>query len=365
MKNFDFLTIAPIRVIENIDFFNIDFFKKYFFIFKEKPLLLIKEDVYEKFQDKIHNIFSKENIIEFFGECSRLEISRLKNIFLEKKATSIIGMGGGKAIDTAKAVANEINIPIITLPTSSSQGASSSSLSALYQENHIIDEARDIIFTKAPDFVFIDYNLLLDEPKKFLIFGMADSIAKYYEAYAYTNGKNDNIFIIFALKLAKYIKDTIFNVGEKALIDFENKNLSNDLKNIFKINLVLAPIVGGIGGEGCRVCISHAINNSFTQIEKIRKLNFMHGEQVAFGNLVQLYLDSRKEAKEELKELILLHKKLNLMTDFTYFSKEKLSKTETDIFINYIFSDVESLKNMPQKISKTQMLDAMKFFKMI
>ena len=361
MKNFDF----PTRVIENIDFFDKYTLEKYFFVFRKNPYILIKNDVYEKFSSKIHKIFKKENIIEFFGECSKIEIARLKKIFLEKKATSIIGMGGGKLLDTAKAIGNEMNIPIITLPTSSSQGASSSALSAIYNENHIIDECRDIIFTKAPDFVFIDYYLLLDEPQKFLIFGMTDSLAKYYEAYAFTSGKSENIFTQVALNLAKYIKKTIFKTSEKAVLDFKNHKLTDDLKNIFKINLVLAPMVGGIGGEGCRVCISHAVNNSLTQIERIRKLNFMHGEQVAFGNLLQLYLDPRDETKKELEELLSFHKKFNLMTDFTYFSNEKLSEHEKNIFINYIFSDVESLKNMPQKVSKNQMLDAMKFFKMI
>jgi glycerol dehydrogenase-like iron-containing ADH family enzyme len=364
MKNFDFLTISPLRVIENINFFNENFIKEYNFIFKNNPILIIKKDVYKKFYEKISKTFNENSIIEFNEECSKKEISRITKLLINKKATSIIGMGGGKVIDASKVCANEINIPIITLPTSAATGACSSALSAIYNENGIIDECRDIIFTKAPDLVCLDYSLLIEEPVEFLIFGMTDSLAKYYESFAFCEGKSSNILTQTALNLAKFIKDTIFEIGEKSIEDLKNNIISEDLKNIFKINLILAPMVGGIGGEGCRVCVSHAVNNSLTQIEKMRSKKFMHGEQVAFGNLIQLYLDKRNNTDFELQELLELHKKFNLMLDFKYF-KTKISNEDIEKFIKYIFSDVESLKNMPRKISKNEMLECLNFFKMI
>ncbi|MDR0675865.1 MAG: iron-containing alcohol dehydrogenase [Elusimicrobiota bacterium] len=365
MKNFDFLTIAPSRVIADINLFQRNLLEKYKFVFGNNPVLIVRDDVLSKFNDKITKVFNnKDSIIQCNEECSQKEISRIVEIIKTKNISSIVGMGGGKAIDIAKAVANFVNLAIITIPTSSATGACSSALSTIYTEDGNIDKDRDIIFTASPNFVFIDYDLILDEPRKFVIFGITDSLAKYYESFAFTNGKSNDIFTQTALNLAENIKKTIFQIHEKAISDFDNKILSDELKHIFKINLVLAPLIGGLGGEGCRVCISHAVNNSLTQIKKIRQKKFMHGEQVAFGNLLQLYLDKRVNAKQELKELLNLYKKLGLMKDFDYF-RVKLDQNDIDVFMNHIYSDSESLKNMPRAISKQELLECMKHFKML
>ena len=45
-----------------------------------------------------------ESLCLFNGECSRPEIERLLAITKEVKADVIIGIGGGKTLDTAKSI---------------------------------------------------------------------------------------------------------------------------------------------------------------------------------------------------------------------------------------------------------------------
>jgi glycerol dehydrogenase len=352
------LNISPVKILDGKKIFNKNLFISQEHIFGKNPILIAKKNVLDKFYSEISSLFERESIVEFFGECSLDEISRLKKIVEQKNATSVIGFGGGKAIDTAKIVGYDLKLPIITIPTSSATGASSSALSAVYTNDGASIGYN--VFDKSPDLVIMDYSLILNAPKQFLVFGIADSIAKYYESFAYTHGKSTNIFTQTALNLSKDIKDYLFNFSEKALLDFDNQELTDELKNIIKINIILAPMVGGLGGEGCRACVSHAVNNSFTQIESMRK--FLHGEIVGFGNLIQLFLDERAEAKEELAELLKFHNSIGLMQNFDYFDV-KLSDDEIKVFLDYLLSEKETLRNMPNKVSKEKIIDCLKKFK--
>ena len=51
----------------------------------------------------------------FHGECSRKEVLRLQELARKNKCQCTIGLGGGKAIDTAKCVAEGHNL--IVVPT--------------------------------------------------------------------------------------------------------------------------------------------------------------------------------------------------------------------------------------------------------
>lgn len=361
MQMFKDLNISSARIVDGEKIFTKGLFEKYKNVFGENPCLIVKKDVLDKFYSKIISVFLCEQILEFFGECNLDEIDRLKCQVNAKNFSSIVGIGGGKVLDTAKVVGYELDLPIITVPTSAATGAAASALSAVYTNEGA--SRGYVVFDKSADLVVMDYDLLLDCPKEYLIFGIADSLAKYYESFAYTNGKSINIFTQTALNLSKAIKDYLLEFSEKAIASFDKKDLTDELKNIFKINIVLAPMVGGLGGEGCRACVSHAVNNSFTQIPSMQK--FLHGEVVGFGNLIQLELDERKDSKSELVELLQFYKKIGLMQDFDYFKNfgVKLTETEKENFLKYILSEKETLRNMPRKISREELVECLEKFK--
>ena len=53
----------------------------------------------------------------FNGECSQAEIDRLAGVFRASGADFVVGVGGGKIFDTAKAVAAAVDVPVVIVPT--------------------------------------------------------------------------------------------------------------------------------------------------------------------------------------------------------------------------------------------------------
>ena len=93
----------------------------------------------------------------FQGECSQTQIDRLTAVAREQKSTAVVGIGGGKTMDTAKAVADNYNAAVIIVPTTASTDAPAMGLSVIYTAAGEHVGARH--YKKNPDLVLLDLNL--------------------------------------------------------------------------------------------------------------------------------------------------------------------------------------------------------------
>ena len=81
-------------------------------------------------------------VYEFGGECSLAEIERIKQSAKQNKSQVIVGAGGGKVLDAARAAAADLNLPIVNCPTVASSDSPCSALSVIYSDDGVVQGSR-------------------------------------------------------------------------------------------------------------------------------------------------------------------------------------------------------------------------------
>jgi glycerol dehydrogenase len=244
----------------------------------------------------------------FGGECSRQEVARLQEVARQNNCACTIGLGGGKAIDTAKCVA--AGAPLIICPTIAATDAPTSHSAVLYTPEGAFDDYA--YFSQNPSVVLVDTSIIAQAPVRFLVSGMGDALSTYFEArankmsYASVNaglpcgareGKAPPAQATkAAFALATLCYETLLSDGLKAKMACQAKVVNTALENIIETNILLS----GLGFESGGLAAAHAIHDGLTLLEGTHK--YFHGEKVAFGTLAQLCLENA--TLEELDEVI-------------------------------------------------------------
>src|SRR5262249_34942931 len=116
----------------------------------------------------------------FGGECSLAEIERVTSAARQHRAQVILGAGGGKGLDTARAAAADLDVPGGACPTVASSDAPCSALSVLYTEEGVFHQYR--FYRKNPELVLVDTQVIAQGPPRLLVAGMGDALATWFEA---------------------------------------------------------------------------------------------------------------------------------------------------------------------------------------
>ncbi|MCB6991949.1 glycerol dehydrogenase [bacterium 210820-DFI.6.37] len=222
----------------------------------------------------------------FGGISSKSEIARMREIIREKKIDVVVGVGGGSAIDTAKASAYYEGKKIVIVPTVCATDAPCTGLSVIYNDDGSVDSY--LFYPTNPDVVIVDSSIICKSPVRFLISGMGDALGTYFEARMCQKAKAPSLenggVSRSALALCSLCYDTLLEHGVKAKAAVELGLLTPDVDAIIEANTYLS----GVGADNGGLAAAHSIYNGFTALEE---LTSMHGEVVAFGTLVQLILE--------------------------------------------------------------------------
>jgi glycerol dehydrogenase len=215
-------------------------------------------------------------------DCSQSSLQRLRQAVANHGTDVILGVGGGKALDAAKLLADQCHCPIITIPTSAATCAAWTALSNLYTEAGAFQS--DVSLPRCPDLLILDYALIQTAPPRTLIAGIGDALAKWYEA-SISSGQSQDTLTIAAVQQARILRDILFQKSVAALAEPG----SEVWQQVVDATVLMAGVVGGLGGAQCRTVAAHAVHNGLTQLPCTR--SSLHGEKVAYGILVQLRLE--------------------------------------------------------------------------
>jgi glycerol dehydrogenase len=273
-----------------------------------KTLLIADKVALSVAEAQISSSFEKNGInlvIETFnGECCDKEIDRLVALVQSEGVNGIIALGGGKPIDTGKAVAHAAKLPIIVTPTIAATDAPCSALSVIYTEDGVFD--RYLVLPKNPDCVLVDTSIIAGAPVEFLVSGMGDALATFWEADTCRQSSKPNALTgatppsLSALALARLCYDTLLEYGFMAKLAVEKNIATPAVEAVVEANTLLS----GIGFESGGLAGAHAVHNGLTVLSDTHAK--FHGEKVAFGTLVQLVMEGRPaEIIEEVLEFCL------------------------------------------------------------
>ncbi|MDO9069761.1 MAG: glycerol dehydrogenase [Deltaproteobacteria bacterium] len=227
----------------------------------------------------------------FQGVSSQQEIMRLSGTATAHGADVIIALGGGAAIDAGKAVSHEMKVPVIVVPTVVSTDAPCSALSVIYTDEGVFE--RYLFLRKNPDCVLVDTTLVAGSPVKFLVAGMGDALATFWESdTCFRSGKPNPLTggalpTLATKALARICYQTLLESGLQAKLSVERKVVTPAVEAIVEANTLLSGLSSENGGHAG----AHSIHNGLTILKSAQ--HKLHGEKVAFGVLAQLVLEGR------------------------------------------------------------------------
>lgn len=234
----------------------------------------------------------------FKGECSQSWIDRLVSSAREHGCTAIVGIGGGKILDTAKGVAYYADLPVVIVPTVASTDSPCSSLSVIYHDNGEFE--RYLFLNTCPNMVLVDTAVIAKAPVDLLVAGMGDAMATWFEARACrASGSNNQVHAKptrAATGLAAMCWDYLRRDGVRAKRDLEAGQCTEAVETIVEVNTYLS----SVGFESGGLAAAHAIQKGFTFIPQLHQL--YHGSKVAFCTVTQLVLE--KAPREELEAVL-------------------------------------------------------------
>ena len=323
--------------------------KKLFVIISASGLKRVRDLLEKSFENTGMELVFEE----FQGECCETEIKRLGSRFQENKCDLVVGVGGGKIHDSAKAAAYYQGAPVVIIPTIASTDAPCSALSVIYSETGVFE--RYLFLNSNPDLVLVDTDIIAAAPSRLLVSGMGDALATYFEAIAVAasgalscaGGKPTK----GALALAKLCYETLLEDGVKAKLAVEAGACTQAVENIIEANTYLS----GIGFESGGLAGAHAIHNGLTVIKDCHHL--YHGEKVAFGTLTQLVLDNA--GQESLEEVIGFCMDVGLPTTFAELG---MARPDKDLLMEAAVracSPDDTLVNMPFEVTPEMVYAAM------
>jgi glycerol dehydrogenase len=293
-------------------------------------------------------------IHRFGGECSIAEIERVIAAARRLEAQVILGAGGGKVLDTARAAADGLNLPVVNCPTVASSDAPCSALSVVYTDEGVFHEYR--FYRQNPDLVLVDTQVIAQAPVRLLVAGMGDALATMFEARTCVEGRVKNMrggaSTESALALADLCYRTLLRDGLAARLSNESRAVTPAFERLVEANTLLS----GLGFESSGLAAAHAVHNGLTSAAATHP--YFHGEKVAFGVLVQLVLEGKP--RDVIEQVLQFSAEVGLPTTLAHIGLAEPSPETLDRIATRATAAGETIHNEPFEVLPGMVVDALR-----
>lgn len=243
-------------------------------------------------------------------------------------ADAILSIGGGRVVDTAKLVAENLSCELVIVPTLISNCAPYTPVAAIYHPDHTFNKVG--YFKKSSYLTLVDWQFLLATPVDYFIAGIGDTLTKWYEIEGIVRSipkEKLSASARLGFASAQEIFNILFADSASALEALKNQKVTPAFGRIADTVIELSGTVGGFAGPYGRMAGAHALHNGFSLLTETHPI--LHGAKVAYGVLVQLaYTDDF----DEVKRLLPFYRKSQLPTrlnelNLPCFNPEQLRAT--------------------------------------
>lgn len=244
--------------------------------------------------------------LPFGGACTLAAMEKLSAQIAPLSPRFIVGMGGGKAIDTAKGVADLLHLPLVSLPTLVSNCAPITALSVVYREDGPFD--RFVFYDAPPALTLVDLDIAAHAPAKFFRAGMGDTLAKHLESTFSARGDvlgmgMDHMSAI-GVALSSTCYEPIVQYGRAALDEVQRQEAGPAMEICARSVIVSAGLVSLMANDDYNCALAHAVCYGLQHFEHVER-DCLHGDLVAYGALVQLVLDGQTDKARELRDFLI------------------------------------------------------------
>ena len=216
--------------------------------------------------------------------------------------TMVVGVGGYRFMDFAKAVGEYAGCGVVNIPTSIATCAAFTTMSVMYTPEGAKKDCWR--FEHEIDAVLVDLDVIAKCPIRYAAAGILDAMAKKIEIQ---NGKpkmyltENKIDLFSAYKMAEYTYEVLEEFGPQAIEDIRKQKVTKAVADITFINIAVTGVIANITKSFSQSALGHmmydGVRTHFTQEAK----GALHGEIVAVALFTQLYYNRLSEDKEALK----------------------------------------------------------------
>lgn len=274
--------------------------------------------------------------ILFKGHCSERDVADLVKQSGDDRSV-VIGIGGGALLDTVKAVARRLGLPVVAIPTIAATCAAWTPLSVWY--NDAGSALHFEIFDDANFLVLVEPEIILHAPAEYLLAGIGDTLAKWYEAVVLApQPETLPLTVRLGINGALAIRDVLLESSEQALADQARGEQTQRFRDVVDAIIAGGGMVGGLGERYTRVAAAHAVHNGLTVLPQTDK--YLHGTKVAYGILVQSALLGQDDV---LAQLVAAYQRFNLPTTLRELDVDINDTAALDKVIAHTLRPVESI----------------------
>lgn len=324
----------------------------------QRPLVVGGDRALEPVFTQCQPVFKRHKLhaaqMSYTPDCSETSLAALQATAASHRADVIIGVGGGKALDTAKLLAHRCSLPVVTIPTSAATCAAWTALSNVYSNEGAF--CYDVPLPHCPNLLVLDYDLIATAPARTLVAGIGDAIAKWYEA-SVSSGHSQQTLIIAAVQEARVLRDILFQQSLTAL----QTPGSEVWQEVVDATVLLAGVIGGLGGAQCRTVAAHAVHNGLTHLPAAH--GFLHGEKVAYGILVQLRLEEvvqgNQLAATARQQLLKFYTDIGLPRNLHDLGLSQVTIADLDHAATIACAETSDIHHLPFAVNPVQLMAAM------